>query len=281
MLEALIPNGRAQGAMTLVVSARVPDGIVTGADSLATLSVAAGGTVEGPVTCEHCGQEHTAALPIQLPPGLGTLSTLPYSLKVLPIYDYAAATFGESMIQRRSVFSLIGEFQREHPEPEPKPIEQVAADLGRWLHTRLADAIDVATIPEGSRALGFQLSGYRGADPLTIITSIGREVSHQELGDFGVTVSGETAVVTKLWELRQTLPEMGSAYQSWSVLDASEYVSFLIRLTADYQRFALMLPKVGGEIDIALVTPQGFEWIQRKKLADLLLYRKRSVVHDS
>jgi hypothetical protein len=55
--------------------------------------------------------------------------------------------------------------------------------------------------------------------------------------------------------------------------DAIEYARFLIRTTIDFQRFTDgtnsdkgSIPGVGGDIDIAVVTPTGFEWISRKSL---------------
>ena len=256
--------------MTLVVSARVPDGIVVAADSLATLSVRGEDTAKGSVACPHCGQQHEVELPIQSPAAARTVTTLPYALKVIPLCNrYAMAAFGTSMIGNRTVFSLVVEFQRN--QPEPPPLRSMAQDLGNWLHQHLVERVDPKTIPAGQVALGFHLSGYEDAEPLTLITHVGQEVKTQEYSGFGVSVSGETAIVTKLWELKQTHPRMGSAYSAWSVLDAVDYAKFLISTTSEFQRFATMVPNVGGEIDIALLTPQSFSWVQRKELADLLL----------
>ena len=48
--------------------------------------------------------------------------------------------------------------------------------------------------------------------------------------------------------------------------DAIDYAIFLIRTTIDYQRFATMVPTVGGDIDVAIITHHGgFQWIQEKK----------------
>jgi len=259
--------------MTLVVTTRVPDGIVVAADSLATLPMTMEGTAKGPTVCPHCGQQHEVEIPVKLPTITGTLATLPYALKVIPMYKrYALAAFGASIIGTRTIFSLVREFEREHQEPAA--VKNLPQDLGNYLFEHLTKAMDVKTIPKGGRALGFHLSGYEQASPLTFITSIGRDVGIEEYGDFGVTVSGETGIVTKLWELKQTHPQMGSAYQAWSVLDAVDYAKFLISTTSNFQRFATMVPNVGGDIDIVLVTPQRFSWVQRKPLVDLLLQQE-------
>ncbi|TFH65071.1 MAG: hypothetical protein E4G91_03795 [Candidatus Zixiibacteriota bacterium] len=55
--------------------------------------------------------------------------------------------------------------------------------------------------------------------------------------------------------------------------DAIDYARFLIRISIDFQRFTDgtkedpgSIPGVGGDIDIAVVTPSGFEWVSRKNL---------------
>ncbi len=256
--------------MTLVVSVRVPDGVVVGADSLATLAVAAQGKVVGKSICPHCNTEHDVEVDINLPPGMGTLSTMPYSLKLVPMVRHTAvATYGLSMIGDRTVFSLLSEYQRRGGEQTTR---EVAQGLGEMVHEHLGTTTDLATIPEGASVLGFHASGYENERGTTFVVNVGRTVNIEEYGELGATVSGEGQVLTQLWQLSQVHPQMGSAHQAWSVLDAADYVRFAISTTASFQRFATMIPNVGGDIDIALVTPQGkFSWIQKKPLVDLLL----------
>ena len=95
-----------------------------------------------------------------------------------------------------------------------------------------------------------------------------------------MTINRETAIVQKIWELSQANAQMGSAFNLWSVLDAVDYAKFLISTTADFQRFATMIPNVGGDIDIALLTPSRFDWIQRKPLADVLLQEQGGKIDE-
>ena len=256
--------------MTLVVSARVPDGIVIGADSLSTLSVSSKGVIGAKVKCPHCDGEHDVEIEMELPQGLSTISTLPHSLKLIPLFNrIAVATTGIGMIGRRTVLSLMLEWEDNN---RFEKTSKAARDLGTWLHDALKKQRDVAAIPEGRQALGIQVSGYEDEEPKTFIVSIGHEVKVDEKGDFGVTVSGDPAIITQLWKLRETHPHMGSAYNAWSVLDAADYVKFAIETTANFQRFLTMIPTVGGDTHMALITPQGrFTWIDKKPLADLLL----------
>jgi hypothetical protein len=258
------------GAMTLVVSVRVPDGIVVAADSLATLSMDTQAEAVGTVICPHCGQGHEVRLPVQLPPHLGAISTLPYALKLIPLYDeYAMSVFGSSMIGKKTVFSVVRSFCRIHKQPDS--LTALNSALSQWLHTKIGETVDLSVLPDDQAYMGYQLSGYESEEQLTLVTTLGKSIGVGENRDSGVTINGEPAVVQKIWELGKTNSQMGSAYNVWSVLDAVDYAKFLISTTADFQKFAMMIPNVGGEIDIALLTPNRFDWIQKKPLADVLL----------
>ncbi len=64
---------------------------------------------------------------------------------------------------------------------------------------------------------------------------------------------------------------MNASVDMFSLQDAIDYAKFLIRTTADYQRFSGRMPTVGGEIDVALITNRhGFRWIAQKSLYQLL-----------
>lgn len=256
--------------MTLVVSVRVPDGVVVAADSLATLAMQAKAQAKGPAKCPKCGEEHVVEVELALPREMATLSTLPYALKLVPLWGrFAVASFGHSLIGERSVFALIQEFQQQHTFTDP----QEAADaLSERLFKVLGETIDLNDLADDSVILGFHLSGHKDGKPVATVSRIGKQINANSYDGFGATIDGETSVVTHMWGLKQSIPQMGAIYQAWSVLDASDYAEFLISLTASSQRFGLMVPTVGGAIDVALVTPQNkFRWIKRKQLASLLL----------
>jgi len=63
----------------------------------------------------------------------------------------------------------------------------------------------------------------------------------------------------------------GPAYQVFSLQDAVNYAEFMIRTTANHQEFSQQLASVGGEIDIALVTPfDVFQWVRQKDLSQTI-----------
>ena len=78
-------------------------------------------------------------------------------------------------------------------------------------------------------------------------------------------------MVQAVWGLHKTHPESQPPYHVFSLQDAIDYAEFLIRTTIAHQRFSQTIPNVGGDIDIALVTPfDGFQWIRQKPLGKLL-----------
>jgi hypothetical protein len=79
--------------------------------------------------------------------------------------------------------------------------------------------------------------------------------------------TGDPTVVNMLWPGGQLTANV----VAFSLQDAIDYAKFLIRTTADYQRFSGKWQTVGGEIDIALITNRnGFQWIAQKQLYQIL-----------
>lgn len=259
--------------MTLVVSARVPDGVVIAADSLATLSATAQTSAKANITCPHCGETHEANVQIPVPVNMGTVSTLPNAQKLLPIFrGYGMATYGTSVVGGRTVFAVMREFVATRSDLHDASLADVAEQAGQHLSDAFAKDGDLTTIPKNSNVAGFQLAGYLEGTPATVVVNIGSEIKTEVFNEHGVTVSGDTSVVTNLWNLGGADPRMGSFYTGWSVQDAIDYVKFLISTTMNLQKFATMIPTVGGDIDIAFISPtRKYTWIQRKPLAHLLL----------
>lgn len=89
-------------------------------------------------------------------------------------------------------------------------------------------------------------------------------------------MNGDPNIVNKLWSKLlgpdgREIPTPVPAWELMTLQDAIDYSEFLIKATSDYQKFANMIPTVGGPIDISLVTVHsGFKWIRHKKLSELL-----------
>ena len=121
--------------------------------------------------------------------------------------------------------------------------------------------------PFGFHFVGFSRDSNQEPIAKTKLIKIGKVVTTEDYQGIGCTCPGDSSVVQKLWPGGDS----GASFAVFSLQDAIDYARFLIRTTADYQRFSGKLPTVGGEIDIALVTNyRGFRWISQKSLYRLL-----------
>ena len=257
--------------MTLIVSVRVPDGIIIAADSVSSISAMGQSlTAKGKTKCPNCGKEHDFAAPIQVPLGPGITSTLPYSQKLQPLWNrFGVGTHGTGILGNKSIFSIVREFENTTNNTS---LPETAKKLSQHLHKEVKKIPGFKKIPNNVFALGFQIVGYHEDKLYTISVDIGKEIQSTEWIGFGTTTSGYIIVATKLWELKGMGPELGQPYQAWSIQDAADYSEFLIETTAKYQRFANVIPTVGGDIDIGIVLPSNrFKWMRRKQLASLLI----------
>jgi hypothetical protein len=253
--------------MTLIVSLSIPDGIVLAGDSLATIESL--NTVEGNVNvvCPNCQYAHTTSAVLQ---GANIAATsFPYAQKLFPFLEsFGVGAAGATQLSGISISFVLRQLEQESrtmPAARPRTVGQLASILSdralRLLHeeARAAD-MDPASIPNGY--LQFQVVGYDDIEsPRRIALSIGASIDSKEIDTIGAYEIGVTDVTGALWNSREDLP----LYQSFSLQHAVEYAEFLIAATASHQRFYGTLPSVGGEIDIALITPfDGFRWIRQK-----------------
>ena len=103
--------------MSLVVSLRVPDGVVLAADSLSTafqtlqLQLA-----ELTAKCPKCSEDiHLSDLKLlSLPVPMSSFS---YAQKLFPLYGkYGMATYGINVLAGRTIYHHVKQMQREQPE---------------------------------------------------------------------------------------------------------------------------------------------------------------------
>lgn len=261
--------------MTLCVSLRVPDGVIAAADSLATAVETLQLEAELKGICPECNKEialHDVALPMVQ----RAASTSETALKMQSLFGQFAVThFGVEFLHGKSVYRQVKDFERESPSTKAK---ETAERLLAHMDTEFrAEGHDMDALPDGAVALGLQVSGYDDTDELagnTYVIRIGKNSDIRHYGDSGCTVSGDQEVVIKLWKEEEGLRVPKPSWGTLSLQDAIDYADFLIRTTADYQRFAPTIPTVGGPVDIALVTQyEGFRWIRRKDLVRLLSER--------
>ena len=233
--------------MTLIVSLRIPDGIVLAGDSLSTLP--------------------TQAVP----------TTLSYRQKIFPFCGkFGVGTFGADLLAETSVYFSLRLFEERLKQQPPKGATEIARKIGTEFHNLLVEQlrredVSVDALPAKQVFLGFQVVGYNESEPRTVEVLVGKEVRLHVLDKLGCTVSGNQEIVQAIWGLSESSSESSHSFPPvTSLQDAIDYAEFLIRTTIDYQRFSPNFPNVGGDIDIALVTPfDGFRWIRQNSLGGI------------
>lgn len=266
--------------MTLVVSLRIPDGIVLAADSLQTTQATIiPGLQEVKTKCSKCGEEVTlkkiAMPPIQVP-----MSTSSYAQKLFPFAQrFGAASFGSGIVNKRTIYYHMKILEKSLSSESIESVSQAAEKILGYFDGQLKDELrqrdmDIDSAPDDFYPFGFQVVGYETDEDVsgkTVEVLIGKQSRKKEIEGIGCTVSGDRQVVTKLWELRDEDPRLATNYGGFSLQDAIDYAEFLIQTTAVHQRFSNMIPTVGGEVDIALITTySGFKWIKYKQLTEVL-----------
>lgn len=267
--------------MTLIVTLRTPDGVVIAGDSLSTMM--ANKLLEGDfkVECPKCNHPHTFKGRM---PNIYQSNTLSHAQKVLPFMEkFGVGTFGIGQVAGRTIYFALRELEDNllHEKKGTKKIKtivEISNAIGGHIQKLILEQIQQeaknkdAVLQEGIYPVGFQIVGYDVQKPITIEMHVGKDlkiVSHKELG---ITYTGQPEVVNTLFARFNTNPEEMPVFQHFSLQDAITYAEFLIRTTATYQRFSSNMATVGGEIDVALVTPfDGYKWIKQKSLQSKLL----------
>lgn len=258
--------------MTLVVSLRIPDGLVLASDSQSTTVGKFGLKADIISTCPLC-KEKIELKKVEMPPLPVPSSTFSYAQKLFPFKNkFAVSFFGAGILNNRTIFYHVERLQKMNENKDFKGVSEVAEEFKTYFDEQLKKQIpNLDNAPQGFCPLGFQIIGYDGEEGKTKEVAIGKKSEVREHKGIGCTVSGDTFVVLSLWELTKKDPNRRIIYRNFSLQDAVDYAEFLIETTAKYQRFANVIPSVGGETDIALITPfRNFVWIKRKKLMNIL-----------
>lgn len=258
--------------MTLTISVRVPDGIVLAADSLVSIMATITPTGEFGAKCPKCKEDIKISdlklPPIGMPAGSSSFGRKLFNIKKRNI---GVAVYGTPSLNGRTVESHIREFEKLKVVGK-ETVEEIAKKLAKYFYDKVKKEVkDVSKIPEKHVVTGFQVVGYDEKDieiGKTFLVKIGRKVVIEPTHDkgYGCTFGGDGRVVGKLWKVDPTIPIAKPNYRFMTLQDAIDYAIFLIRTTIGYQRFATMVPNVGGNIDVAIITHHdGLKWIQEKK----------------
>ena len=96
--------------MTLIVSLRIPDGIVIAGDSLSTLMGQGQFETTIGVICPECNHQHEIQPKSPIFPVPGT--TFSYAQKVFPFCGkFGVGTFGSGLLANKSIYFIMRLFQ--------------------------------------------------------------------------------------------------------------------------------------------------------------------------
>jgi hypothetical protein len=284
--------------------------VILAGDSLATLNSRLELNVEKEIDCVHC-KEHvrvsdiysnaravttcpncsgSVEVPIDKPPPINTASsTLSFAQKVFPFLDdYGVAVFGLSALGPKTIFNHLKGFERKlraerelaqsqediEASAKTKGVQVVAARIHSFCNEVFNQAFPQAErsgLPQ--TVFGLQVVGYDTDDsPVakTVEMSFGQTTQLNVHEGLGITASGDTRLALGMFDTCKRL-QMEPMVSALSLQDAIDYADFTVRMTAGVQRFANMIPTVGGDVDIALITSYSeFRWIKSKALARVL-----------
>lgn len=260
--------------MSLVISLRVPDGIVLAADSLSTQRSALQMMANLQIECPECKNkfpiENFELPPLQIPSSTGSFAQKITSLKTKDNkFSLGIATFGLGIITGKTIYYHIRLINQNELFDN---VEHATERISEYFRDQLEKQIgDLEKFPIDAFPLGFQLVGYEDDNGKTFEVYIGRKIKKQVRDTIGCTIGGQGYLVKKIWELKKQAPEFQLSYESLSLQDACNLAEYFINATADFQRFSNMIPDVGGAVDIALITKySGFKWIKCKELTKIL-----------
>lgn len=261
--------------MTLVISLRVPDGVVLAADSLQTTQVAfQPGVKDFKIKNPKTGEDISIG-DFRFPPIMMPTSTSSYAQKLFSFKEkFGVATFGSSIINNRTIYNHIKNLELS-TQDKIDSVSKAGKIILEYFSSQLAEQLKTSgqKLNKGQIVMGFQVVGYETAKDLfghTVDIGIGETPTSKMHDGIGCTISGDTEVVRKVWEIGQGTNRAPN-YGSFSLKDAVDYVEFLINTTASFQRFANMIPTVGGSVDVALITNYSkFTWIKYKELTRIL-----------
>ncbi|MBU2644836.1 hypothetical protein KKI24_09030 [bacterium] len=262
--------------MSLIVSLRVPDGIVVAADSLATAQSRVEIQGELNIVCPECKKE-IKQTGLKLPAMNIPFSASSYTQKLFALYKkYSVSSCGQGIINNKSILYHIKQFQVEHSE-NPADLAKIADLLVNYFSNQLERQFPKyrEKAPDNFAPIIMHLNGHETVKGqlvgITYEVWIGKQDKITRIDSLGCTTSGENAVARKLYAIGEENNRLRFKYPFFSLQDAIDHADFLINTTSIFQRFAHEVSNVGGDIDIALVTPfDGFRWIRRKKLMEII-----------
>lgn len=268
--------------MTICVAVRTAEGLVLAADSAVMLQ----GKVKTP----------GGDVP-------GIVQTFEFANKVARVKDYPVGTmsWGIASIADRSIQSLIMEFEHGYlsrDENQKYTVKRVADDLLRFLKGRYKAAYPSSR--SGQPGLGLFIGGYSAGKffseqyeyefPKSTRWEVIRPNKPDGTPDFGANWFGQKDALIRLikgfdrnaiqelvnrgadqkivqkW-LDDNVAELPLVFAGMPLQDTIDFANYAVQVVIGQFRFSAGPPLCGGDVDIAVITPNAFQWAQRKQWA--------------
>lgn len=281
--------------MTVCVSVKVSEGIVLASDSTATLQ----GSLKDPAGNQATGilktYDHARKLSHLKDYPIGTLTWGTYLVgprsveSLIKEYEYTLASLAEEEEKARGA-RLSGQ------SPPAFTFEVKSIADGLLAHVQKAYSAEYGHIPQSSQPpLGILVSGfsYGSFFPDQWLLTLPGSDQPQELRpdvggkpSFGANWFGLTDAIVRLhWgrddaslellakrfsvsvdDIRAILDPLQYPvpFEGMPLQDAIDYAVYLVNVVIGRFRFVIGAPICGGEIDIAVLTPNAFTWVNRK-----------------
>ena len=261
--------------MSLVISLRVPDGIVVAADSLSTAQKLVHVEIESLPQSPGAGE---ASPRIEPPPIPVPFSASSFTQKLIPLGgNWAVSSYGQGIINNKSTYYHLRQFEKDQKIKKNSSLKETVDNLKGFFESELIRQYPGCQeeAPPDWSPIAFHVNGYEGRDEalqaVTYEVFVGKRSEIRRIESIGCTIGGEMAVVQQMWELGNRDQQFQFQYDLMTLQDAVDLCEFYINTTAVFQRFTSSIPTVGGDVDVALITPfHGFQWLKRKSLMEAL-----------
>ena len=232
--------------MTLIVSVHVPDGIVLAADSLTTI------TPVDNTTERKALQNSQKIMPFCGKFGVGFSGTAYIKNKTLPYH----------------LRSLVKELKKDKNNL-PLCTRHAMEEIKSKIESELSDSTDRPDKADRRiHLVGFD-NGISTTRRFTIDNQEDDGNPKKYLDFFCTGYEEVTDVLRKLHGPPGAPTNHKPMFELMSIKEGIRYAEFLIRTTELHLQFSGKLPTVGGNIDVAVITPfDGFQWIRQQLYLD-------------
>lgn len=260
--------------MTLCIATIVPDGIVFCSDTLQTVAGNQNHSIS--ISCNSCQNPSQLNISTPTPFGSSPTSKKQHYLKVghgdSQVWYLGLLQAGMLDIVDERVSKLLRDFEQKIIHT--KKIEEIAEDLKDFILQKVIQKNSFQSISEFSGNIHFIVAGYdkNESDKPKCCTIF---INNNPTVTTGISCSAYwigRIEIPRLLNNNAVLGQLGlnalnMLFNTMNLQDAIDYNRFLIKTVSDFQRFAPMIPDVGGDIEVSVLRKnRPPKWISKFEL---------------